>query len=166
MISTKAVIVILSCFAFSATTYASPLEKRVNGPAPCSQSGNGKFGTFSVSPSKNVVRNQPIQIHYEQDCAEKGNVYPTNLFVSINGGGNDPFQVVASLPIPAQEYGKPITLDTAVPNGPLPYGDGSDLTISGIIQYTRKDVPDVTYLYQHQQAFSINETAPAFQGES
>lgn len=166
MISSTSVFFLFFAFALNTMMYASPLDKRVQGPAPCSQSGNGKFGTFKVTPSKAVSRNQPITIHYQQNCAEKGNVYPSNLFVSINGPGNDPLQLVASLPIPKEELGKLITLDTAVPDGPLPFGNGSDLTISGIIQYIRKDVQDVTYLFQHQQPFSINETAPPFQGES
>ncbi|PWN34091.1 uncharacterized protein FA14DRAFT_156760 [Meira miltonrushii] len=165
MFSSKAALVVLSCLAFSATN-ASPLNKRVEGPAPCSQAGNGKFGTFSVSPSKNVVKGQPIQIKYQQNCAVEGDVYPSSLFVAINGEGNDPLQFVASLAIPPQEYGQPIVLDTVVPDGPLQFGNGSDLTISGTIQYKRKEVPDVTYLFEHQQPFSINEAASPYQGES
>lgn len=93
-------------------------------------------------------------------------MYPKQLTVTIEGGGGDPLQSVASLPIPAQELGKPITLETSVPNGPLPYGDGSGLIIAGTIEYTKQGVADVTYLYRFSQPFSINETAAPFSGQS
>lgn len=111
---------------------------------------------------------QPIYISYQQECASEDLVYPVQLSFSIHGGDGVSLKV-AEVTLPANTLS--YQLETNTPDFNVTEFDSTGSYFSTVVGFTQTadgtaSGTDPVYLYQLSQPFTVNSTAPPFEGQS